>query len=118
MITKGLRAVIIVSAEDILFEVHAALRQRLYQVDRPTLDKYTHAIFIRAVESAGIGQVSRECRIKHMVNDRHVDLVTSIAREIEGLVWRLFNRFHFGEWLWIDDLKIVGGRELWLCWTH
>lgn len=118
MITKGLRAVIIVNAEDIVFELHAMLSQRLNQIDKSILDKYTHAVFIRAVERVGIGQVHSECRIKHMVNDRHVELVNQLAKDIEGLVWGLFNRFHFGQWLWIEDLKIVGGRELWFCWTH
>lgn len=117
MITKGFRAVIVVNVEEIVITIRSELEKKFGPISKADQVPYWHAIFIKAVEQSGLGQISLECRAKWLVNDRHLDFVYKTANLIADDVWQLFSRFPFQGWLWIDDLKIVGGHELWFCWT-
>lgn len=117
MITKGLRAVIIVNAEDLLWELTAAITKKIDPANSRLVDTYRQIVVIRSIEKIGLAQVSRHCKGHFVPDDRLVGWVDALADDSAKGIWYLFSQLGLNGWFWIDDLKIVGGRELWLCWT-
>jgi len=117
MVTNGFGAVYIVNAVELIAEAESILRNRLPYISEDQLVRYLHIAIIRGIEEAGIGQTSTVKHYLH-VGDRHWSAINFAAKTIYPLLWQMFQRLNITSWIWFDKLKVVGKRELWLCWTH
>lgn len=116
MITDGFKAVYIVDATDLLSAAEAILKGRLPDLEESQLIHYLHVVVMKGLEQNGLGQTNVK-RYVASVGDRHWAAITIATNTIGAGLWQLFQRLGVNGWVWFDRLKIVGKRELWLCWS-
>lgn len=108
MITQNHNVVVVVNAQSALI----ALDQACSGFAIRNLDFFKLAVIEIALERWGIGYVRRQR--KTQLDDTAIALAESVVESIGNYLWHLLTNLMV-QWCVIDDIKIIGNWEIWLC---
>ena len=112
MMTQSHKVVIIIDASNSLSFIRQQLIETVRITDEYLLAEYTTLISKMMFDRLGIGWV-RYIRPAHLSDNSWMHFCR-IADAAGVYSWLLFCNI-FAEWIIIDELKMVGYKELWLC---
>lgn len=108
MITQDHNVVVVVNAQAVLI----ALDRACVGWGIRNLEFFKLAVIEIALENWGLGYISRQR--KRQLDDASIALANSIAESISHYLWHLLSNL-LVQWCVIDDIKIIGNWEIWLC---
>lgn len=108
MITKNHSVVVVVSAHAALTVLDKACEGYAIR----NLDFFKLVVIEIALEQWGLAYVRRQR--KTQLNDQAIGLATRIAESISRYLWHVLSNV-IPQWCVVDDIKIIGVWEIWLC---
>lgn len=108
MITKNHNVVIVVSAHAALTALDRACEGYAIR----NLDFFKLAVIEIALEQWGLAYVRRQRKLQ--LDEPAYRLATQIAESISQYLWYVLANV-IQQWCVVDDLKIIGVWEIWLC---
>jgi hypothetical protein len=108
MITQNHNVVVVLSAQAVL----TALDQACEGFGIRNANFFKLVVLEIALERYGLGYVTRQRKLQ--LDDAAIALAELVSDAIGVYFWQLFANI-LREWCVIDDIKIIGNWEIWLC---